>query len=327
MKTIFSGIKPSGDLTLGNYIGAISQFIQLQHTHQCYFCVVDLHAITVPQEKLELRKRVKDIAALYIACGLSPSKATIFIQSEVMAHSHLSWILCCNTYLGELNRMTQYKDKCLKENTDAISSGFYTYPVLMAADILLYDAAIVPVGDDQKQHVELTRDIAKRFNNKYGDTFVVPEHYTHKVGARIMDLQDPQKKMSKSDNDKGCILLLDDEGIIRKKIMSAVTDNDMCIKYDKENKPGISNLLSIFSHVRNQPIHELEKEFAGSNYGTFKKALADEMVLFLKPIKERFIEIRTSKELDDILDAGANDANHIANKKLMKVMKKVGFGR
>ncbi len=327
MKTIFSGIKPSGDLTLGNYIGAIANFIKLQDEYQCFFCVVDLHAITVPQEKLELRKRVKDIAALYIACGIDPQKATIFIQSEVPAHTQLTWILECNTYIGELNRMTQFKDKSQKLGTDGLTSGLYTYPVLMASDILLYDVSLVPVGDDQKQHVELTRDIAIRFNNKYGETFIIPEMYIPEIGARIMDLQDPTKKMSKSDNDKGCILLLDEESVIRKKIMSAVTDSDTKIKFDKENKPGISNLLVIFSKITNQSIESLEIKFENANYGDFKKALADELVQFLTPISQRFHEIRKSLVLDEILDEGAKTANSIAYKKVMKVMKRIGLMR
>ncbi len=327
MKTIFSGIKPSGDLTLGNYIGAISNFVQLQNENKCLFCVVDLHAITVPQEKLELRKRTKDIAALYLACGIDPNKATIFIQSEVSAHNQLAWILECNTYVGELNRMTQYKDKVLKEGTSALTSGIYTYPVLMAADILLYDSSLVPVGEDQLQHVEIARDIAVRFNNKYGETFVIPEHYVPKIGARIMDLQNPTIKMSKSSSAKGCILLLDDPKIIRKKIMSAITDSESSIKYDIKNKPGISNLLSIFSIISNISIKDLESQFVNSNYGEFKKALADELVDFITSIQKRFVEIRNSQQLDDILDQGAITANNIGSRKIKKVYKKVGLLR
>lgn len=327
MKTIFSGIKPSGDLTLGNYIGAISNFVQLQNDNNCFFCVVDLHAITVPQEKLELRKRTKDIAALYLACGIDPNKATIFIQSEVSAHSQLAWILECNTYVGELNRMTQYKDKVIKEGTSALTSGIYTYPVLMAADILLYDSNLVPIGEDQKQHVEIARDIAIRFNNKYGETFAIPENYVPEVGARIMDLQDPTTKMSKSLNNKGCILLLDDPKVIHKKIMSAITDSESSIKYDVKNKPGISNLLSIFSAISNKSVKELESQFIDANYGEFKKDLADKLVEFIIPIQSRFKEIRISKELDEILDLGREAANQIASKKILKVYKKIGLLR
>lgn len=327
MATIFSGIKPSGDLTLGNYIGAILNFIKLQDEHDCYFCIVDLHAITIPQNRLELRKRTKDIAALYLACGIDPEKSTIFIQSEVNYHAQLGWLLECNTYIGELNRMTQFKDKTKNKGTDGLSSGLYTYPALMAADILLYGTNLVPVGEDQKQHVELTRDIAIRFNNKYGETFEIPETYTHKVGARIMDLQNPNKKMSKSEVDKGCILLLDDLNVINKKILSAITDSDNEIKYDKDNKLGVSNLLTIFSKITNKSIEDLEKEYKGIGYGNFKKALANNLIEIIKPIQEKFVEIRNSKELDDILDKGAIKANKIASKKYNKVSHKIGLGR
>lgn len=327
MKRIFSGVKPSGDLTLGNYIGAISNFTKLQHDYDCLFCVVDLHAITVPQDRQELKKRVKDIAALYIACGIDPNKTHIFVQSEVPGHTQLAWILECHTYIGELNRMTQFKDKAQKLGTDGLSSGLYTYPVLMAADILLYDADLVPVGEDQKQHVEITRDIAIRFNNRYGETFVVPEHFIPKVGARIMDLQEPTKKMSKSENDKGCILLLDEPSIIRKKIMSAVTDSETQIYYDPQKKPGISNLISIYAIITNKTIDEVVEEFKDANYGTFKKALADKLIERILPIQERFKDIRNSKELDDILDAGRDYAMHLATRRINKVMKKVGLGR
>lgn len=327
MKRIFSGVKPSGDLTLGNYIGAISNFTKLQHDYDCLFCVVDLHAITVPQDRQELKKRVKDIAALYIACGIDPNKTHIFVQSEVPGHTQLAWILECHTYIGELNRMTQFKDKAQKLGTDGLSSGLYTYPVLMAADILLYDADLVPVGEDQKQHVEITRDIAIRFNNRYGETFVVPEHFIPKVGARIMDLQEPTKKMSKSENDKGCILLLDEPSVIRKKIMSAVTDSETQIYYDPQKKPGISNLISIYAIITNKTIDEVVEEFKDANYGTFKKALAEKLIERILPIQERFKDIRNSKELDDILDAGRDYAMHLATRKINKVMKKVGLGR
>jgi tryptophanyl-tRNA synthetase len=327
MSTIFSGIKPSGDLTLGNYIGAILNFVKLQDDHHCLFCVVDLHAITVPQERADLRKRTKDIAALYLACGIDPEKATIYIQSEVPGHTQLGWMLECNTYIGELNRMTQFKDKAQKQGTDGLTSGLYTYPVLMAADILLYDADLVPVGEDQKQHVEITRDIANRFNNKYGETFVIPDVYTPKVGARIMDLQEPTKKMSKSDNDKGCILLLDPPHVIKKKIMSAVTDSESSIRFDKENKPGVSNLLTIYSTLTGQSIDELEQAYQDKGYGDFKKDLAEVVVHYLAPVQQRFTEIRNSKELDEILDQGAEKANHIAYKKVNKVKKRIGLLR
>lgn len=327
MSTIFSGIKPSGDLTLGNYIGAITNFVKLQHDHDCFFCVVDLHAITVPQERSELRKRTKDIAALYLACGIDANKSTVYIQSEVPAHTELSWILECNTYYGELNRMTQFKDRAQKDGTAGLTSGLFTYPVLMAADILLYNANLVPVGDDQKQHVEITRDIAQRFNNKYGETFVIPDVYIPDVGARIMDLQDPTKKMSKSESDRGCILLLDDPKVIRKKIMSAVTDNDMHVKYDRKNKPGISNLLAIYSALSGKTIEHLEAMHQDNGYGEFKKAVADCVVDFILPIQERFQNIRSSDELDLILDEGAQKAARIANKVLHKTKKRIGLIR
>ncbi|ERJ11563.1 tryptophan--tRNA ligase [Haloplasma contractile] len=328
MSRIFSGIKPSGDLTLGNYLGALKNFVALQDEHDCFFCIVDLHAITVAQDRLELRKRTKDIAALYLACGLDPNKATIFIQSEVPGHAQLSWMLECQTYYGELSRMTQFKDKSLKDGTAGLSSGLFTYPVLMASDILLYDTDIVPVGEDQKQHVELTRDIVDRFNNRYGDTFVKPDLFIPKVGARIMDLQDPTKKMSKSEeNDKGYILLLDDLNRIKKKIMSAKTDSDNLIKFDKDNKPGISNLLSIYSVITNKSIESLEEFYVGKGYGDFKKDLAEVVVSFIQPIQDRYNEIRNSKELDDILDEGRDLANKLAFKKVKKVEHKIGLGR
>lgn len=327
MAKIFSGIKPSGDLTLGNYIGAIMNFLKLQDEHECIFCVMDLHAITVNQKKLELKKRTKDIAALYLACGLDPQKTTIFIQSEVPMHAQLSWVLECNTYIGELNRMTQFKDKTKKEGTDGLTSGLYSYPVLMASDILLYDTELVPVGDDQKQHIELSRDIVTRFNNRYGETFTLPEPYIHKIGARIMDLQEPNKKMSKSGNDKGCILLLDDLKILRKKIMSAKTDSGSEIKFDPINKPGISNLLTIYSKITGNTIDELENKYEHSLYGEFKKDLADRLVEFIEPIQARFNKIRNSIELDEILDRGRDQAAAIAFKKLRKVHKRIGLSR
>lgn len=327
MKNIFSGVQPSGEITLGNYIGAIRNFVNLQNEYQCYFCVVDLHAITVPQDSLELNKRIKDVAALYIACGIDPEKAVIFIQSEVSAHAELSWILECHTYIGELSRMTQFKEKTKNANQDGISSGLFTYPVLMAADILLYDSHLVPVGDDQKQHIEITRDIATRFNNRYGETFVIPEIYTSKVGARIMDLQNPEMKMSKSESGKGCIFLLEDLKSIYKKIMSAVTDSEMKIKYDKEKKPGISNLLTIYSAITNQSIESIEKQFVNSNYGDFKKALANVLVSFIEPIQDRFHEIRNSSILDEILDRGREIAEKVSYQKLLEVKKKIGLLR
>lgn len=328
MERILSGIKPSGDLTIGNYIGAIKQFIELQNEFELFVFVADLHAITVPQEKQQLKKRIKDIVALYLACGLDPEKTTIFIQSEIPSHAELSWVLQCHTYMGELSRMTQYKDKALKNGTDGLSAGLFSYPALMAADIILYDPKYVPIGDDQKQHMELTRDITIRFNNKYGDTFVVPEGFYPKTGARIMDLQDASKKMSKSDDtDKGYILLLDELNRVKNKIKSAMTDSGKEIKYDKINKPEISNLLTIYASVTNKTIAELEKEYQGMGYGDFKKDLAEAVVEFLKPIQERFNEIRNSSLIDEVLDKGRETASRIAYKKMRKVYKKIGLGR
>ncbi|MBS4198680.1 tryptophan--tRNA ligase [Bacillus sp. FJAT-49732] len=326
MKTIFSGIQPSGVITLGNYIGAIKQFIELQHDYDCYFCVVDQHAITVPQDRLELRKNIKRLAALYVAAGLDPEKATLFIQSEVPAHSQAAWMLQCTAYIGELERMTQFKDK--SSGKDAVSAGLLTYPPLMAADILLYSADLVPVGEDQKQHLELTRDLAERFNNRYNNIFTIPEVRIPKVGARIMSLQEPTKKMSKSDsNQKAFITLLDEPNQIEKKIKSAVTDSEGIVKFDKENKPGVSNLLSIYSILENKPISELEQDYEGKGYGEFKADLAAVVIKALSPIQERYKELLDSKELDDILDAGAEKAAKKANKMLKKMENAMGLGR
>ncbi|MBS4193649.1 tryptophan--tRNA ligase [Lederbergia citri] len=326
MKTIFSGIQPSGVITLGNYIGAIKQFIELQHDYDCYFCVVDQHAITVPQDRLELRKNIKRLSALYVAAGLDPEKATLFVQSEVPAHSQAAWMLQCIAYIGELERMTQFKDK--SSGKDAVSAGLLTYPPLMAADILLYGADLVPVGEDQKQHLELTRDLAERFNNRYNDIFTIPEVRIPKVGARIMSLQEPTKKMSKSDaNQRAFITLLDEPNQIEKKIKSAVTDSDGIVKYDKENKPGVSNLLSIYSILENKPISEIEQNYEGKGYGEFKADLANVVINALAPIQERYKELLDSKELDDILDAGAEKAAKKANKMLKKMENAMGLGR
>jgi len=326
MKTIFSGIQPSGVITLGNYIGAIKQFIELQHDYDCYFCVVDQHAITVPQDRLELRKNIKRLAALYVAAGLDPEKATLFIQSEVPAHSQAAWMLQCIAYIGELERMTQFKDK--SSGKDAVSAGLLTYPPLMAADILLYEANLVPVGEDQKQHLELTRDLAERFNNRYNNIFTIPEVRIPKVGARVMSLQEPTKKMSKSDaNQKAFITLLDEPNQIEKKIKSAVTDSDGIVKFDKENKPGVSNLLSIYSILENKTIQELEQYYEGKGYGEFKTDLASVVINALSPIQERYKELLDSKELDDILDVGAEKASRKANKMLKKMENAMGLGR
>jgi tryptophanyl-tRNA synthetase len=329
MERMLSGIKPSGKLTLGNYIGAIRNFIKLQDDYEMYIFIADLHAITVPQDKQELKKNIKDLAALYLACGLDENKVVLFVQSSVLEHANLGYILSCNAYMGELNRMTQYKDKVLKAQGDnlSISVGFYNYPVLMAADVLLYDAKYVPVGIDQTQHLELTRDIATRFNNRYGETFVIPEPVVAQVGAKIMSLSDPTKKMSKSDeNDKGCIYLLDDLAVVRKKIMSAVTDSDTVVKYDVVNKPGISNLLTIYSTLKGISILEAESEFTNSNYSEFKKAVADQVVNTIDGIQTRYREIISSGKIDQIFAEGAVKAKYLASKKLSKVLKRIGLG-
>ncbi|MBO8178094.1 tryptophan--tRNA ligase [Aeribacillus pallidus] len=326
MKTIFSGIQPSGTITLGNYIGALKQFVELQDEYNCYFCIVDQHAITVPQDRLELRKNIRSLAALYLAVGIDPNKATLFIQSEVPAHAQAGWILQCISYIGELERMTQFKDK--SAGKEAVSAGLLTYPPLMAADILLYGTDLVPVGEDQKQHLELTRDLAERFNKRYNEIFTIPEVRIPKVGARIMSLQDPTKKMSKSDpNQKAFITLLDEPKQIEKKIKSAVTDSEGVVRYDKENKPGISNLLSIYSILADTPIEELERKYEGKGYGEFKADLAEVVVNALTPIQERYYELIDSEELDDILDQGAEKANKVANKMLKKIENAIGLGR
>ncbi|MED3551556.1 tryptophan--tRNA ligase [Cytobacillus praedii] len=326
MKTIFSGIQPSGTITLGNYIGALKQFVELQNEYNCYFCIVDQHAITVPQDKAELRKNIRSLAALYLAVGIDPEKATLFIQSEVPAHAQAGWMMQCISYIGELERMTQFKDK--SAGKDAVSAALLTYPPLMVADILLYNTDLVPVGEDQKQHIELTRDLAERFNKKYNDIFTIPDVRIPKVGARIMSLQEPTKKMSKSDpNTKASIRLLDDLKQIEKKIKSAVTDSEGIVKYDKENKPGVTNLLSIYSIFSGKEISEIEQMYEGKGYGDFKADLAEVVINEIKPIQERYTELMQSSELDDILDRGAEKAQAVANKMLKKMENAMGLGR
>lgn len=326
MKTIFSGIQPSGMITIGNYIGALKQFVALQNEYNCYFCIADQHAITVPQDPKTLQKNIRSLAALYLAVGLDPNKATLFIQSEVPAHAQAAWMLQCISYIGELERMTQFKDK--SAGKEAVSAGLLTYPPLMAADILLYSADLVPVGDDQKQHIELTRDLAERFNKKYNDIFTIPDIHLPKVGARIMSLQEPTKKMSKSDpNQKGFISMLDEPKQIEKKIKSAVTDSDGVVKFDKENKPGVSNLMSIYSIFGNISVEDLEKKYEGKGYGVFKTDLAEVIINALQPIQDRYKELIDSDELDNILDEGAEKAALVANKMLRKMEKAMGLGR
>ncbi|MFC4184271.1 tryptophan--tRNA ligase [Saccharococcus thermophilus] len=326
MKTSFSGIQPSGVITLGNYIGAMRQFLELQHEYNCYFCIVDQHAITVPQDPKELQKNIRSLAALYLAVGIDPNKATLFIQSEVPAHAQAGWMLQCIAYIGELERMTQFKDK--SAGKEAVSAGLLTYPPLMAADILLYKTDIVPVGEDQKQHIELTRDLAERFNKRYGEIFTIPEPRIPKIGARIMSLADPTKKMSKSDaNKKAFITLLDDAKTVEKKIKSAVTDSEGVIRYDKEKKPGISNLLNIYSILANKTIEELEQEYAGKGYGVFKADLAQVIIDTLTPIQEKYYDLLESSMLDQVLDEGAEKANKVATKTLEQMEQAMGLGR
>jgi len=326
MKRILTGLKPSGELTLGSLIGGIKGTIKLQDEYESFIFVPDMHAITVKQDPKVLKERIRKNVALYIACGVDPSKNTIYLQSENLYHANLSWVLECTTYMGEASRMTQYKDKSSKGEN--ISVGLFTYPILMASDILLYDADLIPVGIDQKQHVELARDIAERFNKNFGETFKIPEPLIPEVGAKIMDLQNPTKKMSKSDETyKGVILLLDDEKTIRKKIMSAVTDSEGKVYYDTENKPGISNLLTIYSSLKNVTIKEAEEKFKDYNYGNLKKEVADLVVEVLTDIQNRYNELINSDEIDRILDEGKEKTNSIAKIKLEEVFNKVGFGR
>ena len=330
MARILSAIQPSGTLTIGNYLGALKNFVKLQDEHECLFFIVDQHAITVPQDRLELRKKIKELTALYLACGLDPEKATIFVQSEVPGHTQLAWMLTCNTSMGELERMTQFKDKSQKQAAkgQGIGVGLFMYPVLMAADILLYDVDFVPVGDDQKQHLELTRDLAERFNNRFGETFKIPEPLIAKTGARIMSLQEPTKKMSKSDdNPRNFILMTDQPNVIRKKIKSAVTDSDGIIAFDRENKPGLSNLLEIYSVITGESIDSIVARYEGCGYGQFKSDLAEVVVAELEPIQNRMKELLNSPIIDEVLDRGAEQANKLAFKKVKKVEHKMGLGR
>lgn len=326
MKRVFSGVQPTGNIHLGNYLGALKQFVELQDDHECLYCIVDLHAITVPQDPKALREHILDVAALYLAVGIDPKKSIVFVQSDVSGHSELSWVLTCNSYTGELSRMTQFKDK--SKNKESAPTGLFTYPVLMAADILLYDTDIVPVGNDQKQHIELCRDLAIRINGKYNNTFVVPDGRFLKAGARIMALDDPTKKMSKSaENIHSRISLLDEPSKIKKSIMKATTDSEGIIRYDVENKPGISNLLTIYSVLSGISIEDLEKKYEGKGYGDFKKDLVEVTVNALAPIKARYEEIRHSQELLDVLEEGAQKADAIAKKTMARVKENFGLGR
>lgn len=326
MKRMLSGIKPTGQLHLGNYIGALRHFVEYQDEYEMFAFIANLHCITVPQDPEELRENLRDCVALYLACGLDPQKTNIFLQTDVMEQAQLGYIMCCHTYMGELNRMTQFKDKQAKGEKN-LSGGLYTYPALMAADILIYSPDYVPVGDDQKQHVELTRDVAQRMNNRYGDLFKIPEPLVAKVGARIMSLSDPTKKMSKSDEtNKGCIYLLDDPKKARKKVMSAVTDSLGVVHYNPENQPGVSNLIQIYSSLnQDRPFEEIEKEFEGKGYGDFKRAVADSVVNTLETIQTRYNEITASSQIDEVLREGAEKARAIARPKLEKVQKAIGM--
>lgn len=326
MKKILTGLQPTGVITLGNYIGAIKQVVKNQENYDSYLFIADMHAITVKQDPKELKENIRSLVALYMACGVDPNKNIIFIQSENEYHANISWMLECSTSYGELTRMTQFKDKSQKHQS--FTAGLLTYPVLMAADILAYDVDYVPVGIDQKQHVELARNIAESFNSTYGETFKVPEPLITESGTKIMDLQDPLHKMSKSSfSQKGVIRLLDDKDVVRKKIMSSTTDNENIIKYDPDNKPGISNLINIYISLTNKSISEVEEEFKNSNYGEFKSKVADTVVDELTVIQEKYNNIINSDELDRILDEGINKTREIAKAKYIEMKSKMGLGR
>ena len=330
MKRVVSGIKPSGTLTLGNYIGAIKRFVELQQQmpeDEFFLFVADLHAITVPQESAKLRSRIKEIAAMYLAAGLDPNRTNLFIQSEVKEHAELGYILQCFTYFGELERMTQFKDKSKKQES-GITSALFTYPALMAADIILYDADYVPVGDDQKQHLELSRDIAVRFNNRYGEFFKVPEPLIPHTGSRIMDLQDPTKKMSKSDeSDRGYISLFDPIDVIKKKIRSAVTDSVGLVQYNEETQPGVANLMNIYSVLSHLDFAQIEQKYKGLGYSLFKEDLANLVAEEIGALQAKYQNILQQGELDQILDQGRARAQLVAQRKLEKCKQKIGLGR
>ena len=325
-KSILSGIQPSGELTLGSYLGAIKNWGARAEEYDCYYFMADLHTITVRQNPADLRRRTLTQLAAYIACGLDPEKNVLFIQSHVPAHAQLAWVLDCYTMFGELSRMTQFKDKSAK-NADNINAGLFTYPALMAADILLYQADLVPVGEDQKQHVEICRDIATRFNNLYGETFKLPEPYIPKTGARVMSLTSPDHKMSKSDHDQnGCVYLLEKPEDILRKFKKAVTDSDACVRYAPKEKPGVSNLMQIYSACTGKNFEDIEAEFAGRGYGDFKLAVGEAVVETVRPIQEETARLLADKAyLESVYRSGAERASYIANKTLRKVYKKVGF--
>ena len=324
-KTLFSGMQATGNLTIGNYFGALKNWLTLNEEYNCFYCVVDEHSITVRQDPAELRRRARALLTLYIAAGLDPEKNCIYYQSHVSAHAELSWILSCFTYMGELQRMTQFKDKSAK-HADNINAGLFTYPVLMAADILLFQTDVVPVGIDQMQHLELTRDIAQRFNAIYGDVFTIPEGYLGKVGAKIMSLQDPLHKMSKSDeNPNASVYLMDDPDTVIRKFKRAVTDSGNEVRYS-EDKPGVSNLIDIYRAATGKTVEEVEREFDGKGYGDFKLAVGESVVSVLKPLQERFASLSADKAyIDNVIKTNAERANYAAQKTLRKVQKKVGF--
>ena len=324
MKRAFSGVQPTGNIHIGNYIGAIKQFVEAQETMDCFYCVVDLHSVTLPQDPKELYKHTLDVAALYMAAGLDPDKSTIFIQSTVSAHAELAWLLQCNSYTGELSRMIQFKDK--SKGNESAPTGLFTYPILMAADILLYDTHVVPVGNDQKQHLELTRDLAIRFNNRFGETFVIPDHQIKETGARIMSLDDPTKKMSKSaENPLSRITILDSPSQIKKAIMRAATDSDTEVRFDEVNKAGISNLMTIYSEFSGLKMTDLESKYKGVGYGSFKKDLVEVVIAVLEPLQIRYKEIRETDNIDNLLRVGTEKAKRVADDTLHRVKKNMGF--
>ena len=324
-KRIFSGIQPTGTLTLGNYIGALRNFKLLEDEYECVYSIVDMHALTVRQDPTALRKACLTVMSLYLAVGLDPQKSLIYFQSHVPQHAELSWVLSCFTYMGELARMTQFKDKSQK-HADNINAGLFTYPVLMAADILLYQADLVPIGADQKQHLELTRDVAERFNKVYGDVFTIPEAYIPKVGGRVMSLQEPTRKMSKSDPEETYIAMLDEPSVIRKKLRRAVTDSDNAIFFDPENKPGVSNLMSILSTLTGMSYEDIASQYGGKGYGAFKDAVADAVIETLSPIQARFKQYYADKAyLQEVMSQCAQRAGSIALRTMQKVRRKVGM--
>ena len=327
-KVILSGIQATGDLHLGHYIGVLKRFVEMQDEFDCYYMIANLHALTVRRDPKELKENVYKLLASYIAAGLDPDKSTIFLQSQVHEHAELGWVLDCYTYMGELSRMTQYKDKSAK-HADNINAGLFTYPSLMAGDILLYQADLVPTGEDQKQHVELTRDLAERFNKLYGETFKIPKPFIEKVGARVMGLQDPTSKMSKSSTlPNDTILLIDTPEEIMKKVKKAVTDSDGIVKYDEENKPGISNLMEIYGIITSKTMDEIENEFEGQGYGNFKVAVADAIIKELEPFRNKYNELMGNPSyLEEIYNKGAKKASEVASKTLKDVYEKIGIIR